>query len=108
MSPRTSLDPVTFQATDAERKSAPTYQRLSKQSLGFLEISLWLKQCPLHHPRHHLFLGAVLVCHSQIRVAFLCQAFAAATDPVASDVGKFMKDSSPKFEALNMAMDQYL
>eukprot|EP00435_Cladocopium_sp_Y103_P074438 s357_g48.t1 len=36
------------------------------------------------------------------------QAFAASTDPVASDVGKFMKDSSPKFEVwVSEALKKY-
>eukprot|EP00434_Breviolum_minutum_P030489 symbB.v1.2.026961.t1/scaffold2733.1/size72009/4 len=36
------------------------------------------------------------------------QAFATAADPVASDVGKFMKDSSPKFEVwVSEALKKY-
>lgn len=86
-------------ALDEARKAAKHFERLAEEMK--LKAAEWMQAT-----RN----AAELALRSITKVATITthkipkeelkffQAFAASTDPVASDVGKFMKDSSPKFE----------
>lgn len=96
-------------ALDEARKAAKHFERLAEEMK--LKAAEWMQAArnTAELALRSITKVATITTHKipKEELKFF-QAFAAATDPVASDVGKFMKDSSPKFEVwVSEAMKKY-